>query len=108
MRHTHIKSAFAATVIVAAAILAPADAWASVTKSGTKYCNGMLPLGITRAYSTGFTEHYPPRSGYVAYSNGSQWRVTYADSTTTGGGFWFVSTNGSLNDPGTYAGCQSL
>ena len=36
-------------------------------------------------------------------------KVTYHHASWgSGGGFWFVESDGSLNDPGTYAYCSSL
>lgn len=104
---TYARRLFAigSAILLAAALVVPAAA--VVSKSGTKYCSvGWTPYA--RSYSTGFTELFPPGSGYKAYNNGStwtvrQWHSNYGD----GGGFWFVQTNGSLNDPGTYAGCTN-
>ncbi len=80
---------------------------ATVTKSGTRTCaTNYTPY--SRSYSTGFTEHFPPGSGYYSWNNGSTWivRKRYADHAG-GGGWWEVAvTSGSLSDSGTYAGCD--
>jgi len=79
---------------------------ASVSKSGYHYCQ-VYYTPYSRSYSTGTTHHYPPGSGSHTFVNGSTWTVrkwysNYGDD----GGWWQVSvTEGSLNDPGTYAGC---
>ncbi len=102
MRH---RTIFALLSSVAILLLSATPSWAAgVTKSGTTYCS---TYGIARSYSTGFTELYPPGSGYRAYNNGSVWTVRTAQASATGGGFWFVETNGSLNSAGTYAYCSS-
>lgn len=100
-----ISAGLAALMLLAAMAL---PALAVVSKSGTKYCSsGYTPY--SRSYSTGFTRHFPPGSGYAAFNNGSTWTVRLALAPVgTSGGFWFVDTNGSLNDPGTYAGCSPV
>lgn len=96
-------------ISIAAAVLlfvavAATPASATVSKSGTKGCT-INQTGVSRSYSTGFTEHFPPGSGYGAYQNGQSWIVRERSATVAGGGFWFVRTDGSLSDPGTYAYC---
>ncbi|GGL39232.1 hypothetical protein GCM10012283_22160 [Phycicoccus endophyticus] len=101
---TTIKVSMAAAVAVAMTLLVPAAAQASVGKSGTKNCTANQ-TGVSRAYSTGTTEHYPPDTGYGVFYNGSTWKVTAKNATSGGGGFWFVETNGSIGNSGTYAYC---
>lgn len=100
-----LSAVFAATVLLAALAL---PALAVVSKSGTHYCSyGYLPY--SRSYSTGSTHHYPPGSGSATFENGGTWTVRKAHSNAgDDGGWWQVSTNGSLNDPGTYAGCTNI
>jgi hypothetical protein len=85
------------------------SAAATVYDFGTKFCTANH-TPYTRSYSTGFTEHYPPGTGYHAWNNGSTWTVRkwYANGPG-GGGDWLVAvTGGSLDDPGTYAGCDPV
>lgn len=90
------------------ALLVAVPALAGVTDSGTKYCSGD-DTPWTRAYSTGYTEHYPPGNGYDDFYNGPTWRTTFHHASSgSPGGFWVVETNGSLNDPGTYAYCSAI
>jgi len=104
MRSPTFRNRSITVLIVALLVLAlAAPALALVSESGYKYCNGYIPY--SRAYSTGTTEHFPPGSGYGIYYNGSSWKVT-TQWSSSGDGFWFVQTNGSLNDPGTYAVCS--
>lgn len=98
-RQVAVGALASAALIVA--LSAPVSA--GVTKSGTKYC-ALLPY--SHSYSTGFTEHFPPGNGYGAFSNGTIWTVRERNSSSGNGGFWFVETNGSLNDPNTWAGCR--
>lgn len=99
-----VKVSVAAAVPIVMTLLVPAMAHASVSKSGTKNCTANQ-TGVSRAYSTGTTEHYPPDTGYGIFYNGGTWKATSKNATSGGGGFWFVQTNGSLNDSGTYAYC---
>lgn len=109
---THIKgndvmrSRQLAVVAIAAGVtvIGAGAAHAVVSKDGTKYCaSSQTPA--TRAYSTGYTEHFPPGGGYASY-NLTSWRVTYGSKPSGGGGgFWFVQTTGSLSNSGTYAYC---
>jgi hypothetical protein len=90
------------------ALAVAATALATVSETGTKYCSSNY-TPYTRSLSTGYTEHFPPGSGYNDWNNGAQWivRKWYADHAG-GGGWWGVYvTGGSLDDPGTYAGCQA-
>lgn len=80
------------------------SASAVVWKSGNRPCVG---LQRTVGYSTGTTEHYPGPSGYGIFYNGSVWKTTKRFAGATGGGFWFVQTNGSSSS-GTYAECTSI
>lgn len=88
--------------VIGAASIPPAHA--DVTESGTRGCSSN-ETGRSHSDTTGFTEHYPPGSGYKAFSNGSTRldRRAYADGT--GGGFWFVTTNRAMWNAGTYAVC---
>ena len=104
---TRARMSAAALVTVVLLVAGAGSANASVTKTGTRYC-GTYELARSYGYSTGFTEHYPPGSGYKAFSNGSTWKSTDAFSSNGGGGFWFVETTGSLNDPKTYAVCTGI
>lgn len=79
-------------------------AYADVGKTGTKGCTNNS-TGVTRAVSSGQTEHFPPGGGYGVFYNGSSMRVTYTNSNKSGGGWWRVYSTGSLNDAGTYAYC---
>lgn len=104
-------SAGLASLVLLAALAMPAlamPALAVVSKSGNQYCSGDW-TPYSRSYSTGFTEHYPPGNGYQGFNNGATWmtRMKLAPWGSAGG-FWFVQTNGSLNDPGTYAGCSPV
>jgi hypothetical protein len=88
---------------VALLVLLASPVWA-VFKDGIKYCTIHQTQKVT-SYSTGFTEHWPGPSGYHAWTNGSSWIVRVGFADAAGGGGWSVNTNGSLNDPGTYATC---
>ena len=99
-------SAGLASLTLLAALAVPA--LAVVTKSGNQSCSGDW-TPYSRSYSTGFTEHFPPGSGYQGFNNGATWTVRMKLAPLgSAGGFWFVQTNGSLNDPGTYAGCSPV
>jgi hypothetical protein len=102
------RRSIVAVVMALTLLLALATAAAAyVYKDGTKTC-GANYTPYSRSYSTGFTEHFPPGSGYYSWNNGSTWivRKRYANQPG-GGGWWEVKvTSGSLNDPGTYAGCD--
>lgn len=100
------KPTTAVATAVMVLLLAVSPVLASVTKSGTKYCT-INQTPYSKSFSTGFTEHFPPGSGYGAWNNGANWLVRQKYSSPgTQGGFWFVRvTDGSLNDPGTFAGC---
>lgn len=87
-----------------AAVFMCTPAWAVVAKSGNKSCS---TYGITRSYSSGFTQVAPPGSGYREYQNGASLVVRTSQAPYAGGGNWTVNTNGSLNDPGTYSYCSS-
>lgn len=92
----------------ALAITLTATVTATVSETGYKYCSTNY-TPCSRSYSTGYTEHFPPGSGYNDWNNGSNWivRKWYADHSG-GGGWWGVYvTGGSLSDPGTYAGCEA-
>lgn len=97
-----LVAVLAATMLLALAL----PVAAAVRKSGEKYCSTWQTPWV-RSYSTGFTEHYPPGQGYQWYQNGPAWtvRVTYANGS---GGLWLVKTDGSLSNPGTYAGCANF
>lgn len=92
--------AFTAVLVVAGATQAHAD----VRKGGTTYC-GSNQTTVTHALSTGTTEHFPGGGAYRVFYNGSIFKHTEASAASAGGHYWFVSTIGSLNDPGTYAYC---
>lgn len=97
------KSLISGGVLMVLALSA-VPAHAAVTESGTKICT-QNQTGVSRSYSTGTTEHYPPDTGYAVFYNGGSWLVKTRAASAGGGGFWFVSTNGNLNDAGTYAYC---
>ena len=99
------KPTTAGATAVMVLLLAVSPVLASVTKSGTKNCT-INQTPYSQSYSTGFTEHFPPGSGYGPFNNGANWLVRQQVSPPgEHGGFWFVRTDGSLNDPGTFAGC---
>lgn len=77
---------------------------ALVSKSGTKPCSGIS--SYTRSYSNGDTTLRGPGGGTVMYVNGATWTVRNKAGIRGGGG-WYVRTNRSLNDPGTYAYCSA-
>lgn len=89
--------------MIGALALGPA-ALANVGKSGTQPCTAHQ-TGVTRASSSGMTTHYPPGGGSRTFNNGSNMLATEASSINAGGGSWSVTTNGSLNNAGTYAYC---
>lgn len=102
-KHTKKGAAVVAALGLALAVSAPAHA--TVYKSGTKSC-GPTQIGKAEAYSTGFTEIYPPGGTKIhSWDNFSSWRTRSALSSKTKGGFWFVETNGSLNNSKTFASC---
>jgi hypothetical protein len=85
-------------------VLLASPVWATVWDSGYKTCTIHQTQKVT-SYSTGFTEHWPGPSGYHAWTNGS-WIVRVGMADAAAGGGWTVGvTNGSLDDPGTYATC---
>lgn len=106
---TRIPRRTLVTVCIVAVVLAISlPALAAVSKSGTKTCPGR-ETPWTRAYSTQFTEHYPPGSGWGWFDNGSSWKVTRLSAPMhSNGGYWIVETNGALDNPGTYAYCSAV
>lgn len=96
--------ALAGATLLLAALVSPA--LAVVSKDGTHYCQTYW-TPYARSYSTGNTWLYPPGSGTGHYFyNGSNWTVRKVHSPYgEDGGYWLVQTDGSLSDPGTYAGC---
>lgn len=97
-----LAAAFAAVVLVLA-VASPSAAL--VSKSGTKPCYAPNSNSYTRGYSTGDTTIKGPGGTSALYINGSTWTVR-SRAGAYGGGSWYVNTNGSLNDPGTYAYCS--
>jgi hypothetical protein len=81
-----------------------APAHAGPSEDGTRSC-GQNQTGRTHSDTTGFTEHYPPGTGYKAFSNGSTRQDRQAYANSNGGGFWFVETSGAMWNAGTYAVC---
>jgi len=97
--------AIGAALAVAIALLGPAvAASANVWTGGTQNCT-TNQTGVTRAYTTGATEHYPPGGGYGIFYNGGSYAVTLKSSTSAGGGTWAVTTDGIMVAAGTYAYC---
>lgn len=80
-----VKVSVAAAVPIVMTLLVPAMAHASVSKSGTKNCTANQ-TGVSRAYSTGTTEHYPPDTGYGIFYNGGTWKATSKNATSGGAG----------------------
>lgn len=99
-----VKAAIVACGCVTGLAASAQVAFAAVSESGTKNCT-RNQTGVSHGYSTGTTEHYPPGAGYGIFYNGTKWKNTQRSATVGGGGFWFVETNGSLSDSGTYATC---
>lgn len=95
--------AAAAALVLLVTIATPASAL--VGESGTKSCYAPNPNSYTRAYSTGDTTIKGPGGTSAMYVNGATWTVR-ARAGVYGGGSWYANTNGSLNDPGTYAYCS--
>jgi hypothetical protein len=100
------KSMFGVVPLISLSLvlLGTGIAEATVTDGGTTYCT-TNQTGVSRGYSTGTTNHAPPGGGYATYYNGSLWKVTTKAANVARGGSWAVGTNGSLNDPETYAYC---
>jgi hypothetical protein len=97
-------TAVATAVMVLLSAVSPV--LATVYKAGTKWClTNQTPY--SKSFSTGFTEHAPPGAGYQAWNNGSNWivRQKFSNPGVRGGDWAVAVTNGSLNDPGTFAGC---
>ncbi|HWK19846.1 MAG TPA: hypothetical protein VNR37_03630 [Microbacteriaceae bacterium] len=92
-------------IAAAIALVAPAaTAFADVWDGGLQNCTPHQ-TGVSRAYSTGSTNHVAPGGGVATFTNGAIWKVTTKSSNVAGGGYWTVSTNGALDDPETYAYC---
>lgn len=96
-------TALAAVILLVIGIASPAAAL--VSKSGTQACHAPNSNSYTVALSNGDTTIKGP-GGTSAFFVGSATWVTRSRSGAYGGGGWFVNTNRSLNDPGTYAGCS--
>lgn len=100
------KPTTAVATAVMVLLLAVSPVLATVYKAGTKWClTNQTPY--SKSFSTGFTEHAPPGAGYQAWNNGSNWivRQKFSNPGVRGGDWAVAVTNGSLNDPGTFAGC---
>jgi hypothetical protein len=103
------RIAFTMVIAVALVAISAGAVIAAVSKTGTLSSCSYNFTAYVQSYSTGFTEHFPPGSGYRSYQNGGTWttRKTLTNAGTGTGGWWGVYvTNGSLSDPNTFAGCQ--
>jgi hypothetical protein len=90
-------------VLVMLVILIAPPAYALVEDSGSINCGGNYVA--VRSYSTGETKHYAPSTTHLqTYQNGGSWLVRVT-TTLLNNTSWRVTTNGSLNDSGTYAFC---
>lgn len=98
-------SAVALLTAIAMPLAVPARALAF--KFGDEHCTPPYVVGM-RSYSTGITQHEitapGPRYTTGLWSNGPTWRVRYSESNHTYAS-WFISTNGLLQDAGTYGYC---
>jgi len=89
---------------VAVALVAALPALALVEKSGSQNC-GANNVAV-RSYANGSQVlHYAPTGTQIgSFNNGGNWTVrTSATSLTSTS--WKVTSNQSLNSPGTYAYC---
>ena len=92
--------AVAVSTVLLVATTCPA--YAVVTKSGTKSCpDGHVGV---HSYANGSISHkaYGLTTGTFYHST---WKVDESEGAGSGSGSWYVSTNGSLNDAGTYGVC---
>lgn len=86
-------------------LLAPlAAAHSEVQEDGTRYCGGNETQKV-RARTSGHTHVYPGPNGYGEYSNGGDLTVTTTYANSNGGGYWKVTTGGTLDGNETYARC---
>ncbi|NKY38686.1 hypothetical protein [Cellulomonas septica] len=95
-------AAFAAVVLLTIAVASPAAA--VVSKSGSKTCYAPNSNSYTVGLANGNVNIKGP-GGTTAYYVGDSTWVTRTRAGAYGGGSWFVNSDRSLNDPGTYAGC---
>lgn len=99
--------ALAAATAVIALVAAPAmSASATVSKNGTKTCTSASPYSWVQSYATGTVHQTAPGSGTHSYINFGTWKY-HTDQGANYGGAWSVSTDGALDDPGTYAYCTN-
>lgn len=107
VRHKARRRAVAFVTICLLALLAlPALA---VYEDGTHYCGG-TQTAWAQSLTNGNTKVWPPGdSQYTYYSLGTGSLVSKRTHSPygNGGGYWKVSTDESLNDPGTYPGCSN-
>lgn len=86
------------------AVLASTAPAHAAYEGGDRFC-GPNQTGRSHSDTTGFTEHYPPGSGYKAFANGSTRMQRQAFANSVAGGEWAVYTPQTMWTPGTYAVC---
>lgn len=92
--------------VVAMVMFSAAPAFAWVQKSGAKTCTSSAPFSFTRSLASGLVYQNGPGGSTQTFSNGSTLKVSVTQGANYGGS-WLVKSDGSLNDPGTYAYCSS-
>jgi hypothetical protein len=101
------KSIAAIAMATALLLATSGSAFATVYKDGTLTCTTNYTMQI-HSYATGSVEHHFPAPYYDVdyFTNGATWtmRASY-DAGPGGHGYWWAQTDGSLNDPYTYAQC---
>lgn len=78
---------------------------AVVSDGGSKSCGAGYQR--VRAYYYGNVRLYPAPSGYGARNGPWSWSSYSKYATSSGGGYWSITSTGGLDDGGTYATCHN-
>jgi hypothetical protein len=88
-----------------AVVLASTPAHALVSKSGSESCSSIYKGVGVRSYGTGEIKHYTPSGTLRATFQNPEVPLARFSETTILSATWKVTSDGWLNNPGTYSYC---